>query len=82
MALAGKTPREACVGRTAKRRRIEPRPKWPHQLRRSSGHADDELRLAVSYIEGRKLLPVIDLKRAANYTEILTPELGGAPQRW
>lgn len=33
MALAGKTPRDVYDGRSAVRRRIEPRPRWPHRPR-------------------------------------------------
>jgi transposase InsO family protein len=58
--LGGRTPQEVCEARPAKRRRFEPRPKWPHGPRRR-----DHLRLAVSYVEGRKHLPVIELRRAA-----------------
>ncbi len=39
----------------------EPRPNWPY--RRGAGR--DKFRLAVSYFEGRKHLPVIELRRAA-----------------
>jgi hypothetical protein len=63
MTLAGKTPREVYEGGTARRRRFEPRPKWPHGRRRRPG--GDKFRLAISYVEGRKHLPVIDLRRAA-----------------
>ncbi len=64
MALVGKTPREVYEGRTQKRRRIEPRRHWPHgPVRRGTG--GDKVRLAVSYVEGRKHLPVIELRRAA-----------------
>jgi transposase InsO family protein len=65
MALAGRTPREAYVGREAKRRRFEPRPKWPHQSLRRRNHDNGKLRLVVSYVEGRKHLPVIELRHAA-----------------
>jgi hypothetical protein len=64
MALVGKTPREVYAGRAARRRRFEPRPKWPHQFRRS-GAAGSKLRLTVNYVEGRTHLPVIELRRAA-----------------
>jgi len=64
MALAGKTPREVYESRTVRRRRFEPRPKWPYPLRRRRA-SGDKLRLTVSYIEGRKHLPVIELRRAA-----------------
>jgi transposase InsO family protein len=62
MTLGGKTPQEAIEGRRRRRRRIEPRARWPHQGRRRSA---DKVQLAVSYIEGRKHLPVIELRRAA-----------------
>ena len=64
MGLAGKTPREVYAARAARWRRFEPRPKWPHRSRRSRA-SNIKLRLAVSYIEGRKHLPVIELRRAA-----------------
>ncbi len=64
MALAGKTPREVYENRTAKRRRFEPRPKWPQRFRRQRA-GGDRFRLAVNYVEGRKHLPVIELRRAA-----------------
>ena len=64
MAFGGRTPREVYEGRTVRRRRFEPRPKWPHQLRRWRV-GGDKFRLAVSYVEGRKHLPVIELRRAA-----------------
>ncbi len=64
MALVGKTPRQVYAGRALKRRRFEPRPKWPHRSRRYRDRSD-KLRLAVSYVEGRKHLPVIELRRAA-----------------
>jgi transposase InsO family protein len=64
MPLAGKTPRDVYDGRSAIRRRIEPRPRWPHRPRRSTGDAE-KVQLAVSYVEGRKHLPVMELRRAA-----------------
>ncbi len=64
MTLVGKTPREVYDGRTLKRRRIEPRPHWTHGLRRR-GAGGDKVRLEVSYVEGRKHLPVVELRRAA-----------------
>ncbi len=64
MTLAGKTPREVYTGRTAKRQIFEPRPKWPHRPRRR-GVGGDTVRLEVSYVEGRKHLPVVELRRAA-----------------
>ena len=64
MTLAGKTPREVYAGRKVRRRRLEPRPNWPHRPRRRKADGD-KIRLAVSYIESRKHLPVIELRRAA-----------------
>jgi hypothetical protein len=64
MALAGKTPRDVYDGRSVVRRRIETRPQWPHRPRRSTGDVT-KIQLAVSYVEGRKHLPVIELRRAA-----------------
>jgi transposase InsO family protein len=62
--LDGRTPREVFVGRTRRRRRIETRPRWPHQPRgRRPGGG--RLALDVSYVAGRKHLPVIELRRAA-----------------
>jgi len=60
MALAGRTPREVYDARPVRRKRFEPRPKWPHGPRRR-----DHFRLAVSYVGKRKHLPIIDLRRAA-----------------
>jgi len=60
--LDGRTPREVFMGKP-RRRRIETRSRWPHQPRgRSPG---GRLVLAVSHIEGKKHLPVIELRRAA-----------------
>ena len=59
----GRTPREVWCRRTARRPRIEPRPRWPH---RSKGCVSGRrLALEVSYVSGRKHLPVIELHRAA-----------------
>jgi putative transposase len=63
-ALAGGTPQEVYEGRAARRRRLEPRSKWPTTPRRR-GMDGDKFRLAVSYVEGRRHLPVIELRRAA-----------------
>jgi transposase InsO family protein len=63
MGLAGKTPHEIWSGRDRRRRRLEPRPKWPHRPRRDE--SGDRFTLDVSYVEGRKHLPVIELRRAA-----------------
>ena len=64
MGLNGKTPQDAYEGRARKRQRFEPRPRWPHRPhRRKTG--PDKFRLDVPYIDGRKHLPVIELRRAA-----------------
>jgi transposase InsO family protein len=61
--LDGRTPSEVFRGRTRRRRRIETRARWPYQPRgRSPGK---RIALDVSYVAGRKHLPVIDLRRAA-----------------
>ena len=62
MALAGRTPEEVYRARTPRRRRFEPRPNWPHQGRRDTG---DNFRLELSYVENRKHLPIVRLRRAA-----------------
>jgi putative transposase len=63
MGLGGRTPREVYGGRMRSRRRIEPRDHWFHRLR--SCRSDYRVSLAISYVEGRKHLPVIELQRAA-----------------
>jgi transposase InsO family protein len=64
MGLGGKTPQEVYEGRARRRRRFEPRPRWPHgRHRRKTG--GDKFDLDVTYIEDRKHLPVIELRRAA-----------------
>jgi len=63
-ALEGKTPQEVQAGRSVRRRRFEPRPDWPVAAGRCKRHRGT-LRLAVSYVEGRKHLPVIELRPAA-----------------
>ncbi len=63
-ALAGKTPEDICSGNSAVRPRLEPRANWPHRHPRIRADGD-KFSLAVSYIDGRKHLPVIDLRRAA-----------------
>jgi transposase InsO family protein len=64
MALAGKTPHEVYAGRAERRQRFEPRTRLRSRLRRRGGRPD-RLHLAVSYVEGREHLPVIELRRAA-----------------
>jgi transposase InsO family protein len=63
MGLAGKTPREVWSGRPTRRRRVEPRPKWPQRPRHHT--SGEKFTLDVSYVEGRKHLPVVELRRAA-----------------
>ena len=58
------TPREDADGRRRKTPRVEPRPRWPCE-RRLRARRGDRLRLRVSYVEGRRHLPVIELDRAA-----------------
>ena len=61
--LDGRTPSEIFQGRTWRQRCIETRERWPHQPRsRSPGK---KIALDVSYLAGRKHLPVIGLRRAA-----------------
>lgn len=61
--LEGRTPDEIATGRLRQVRRIEPRPYWRH---RSHGcDRGDGLTLDVSYVDGRKHLPVVELRRAA-----------------
>ena len=62
MVLGGKTPQEVYENRRRRRRKIEPRPRWPHRNRCRNA---DKVQLEVSYIEGRKHLPVVELRRAA-----------------
>jgi hypothetical protein len=63
MGLVGKTPQEISSGRSRGRRRFEPRSKWPHRPRhRCRG---TRFTLDASYIEGRKHLPVIELRHVA-----------------
>jgi transposase InsO family protein len=64
MALAGKTPSEVYAGRATKKPRLEPRPSWPLRPRRRRADSDS-FRLALSHVEGRHHLPVIELRRAA-----------------
>ena len=64
MHLAGTIPSEVYAGRKVRRQRFEPRPKWPRGTRRRKARGD-KFGLAVSYIENRKHLPIIELRRAA-----------------
>jgi transposase InsO family protein len=62
-ALNGNTPLELYRGRTRRRRRLEPRPRWPYCGRRRK--RGDRFQLAVRYVEGKQHLPVVELRRAA-----------------
>ena len=63
MALDGRTPDEVYRGRVRWVRCLEPRRKWPHRFRGNDG--GDKFQLAVSYLDGRKHLPIVELRRAA-----------------
>ena len=64
MALGGKTPLDLVRGNLRRRKRFEPRSRLP---RRSRDELETRapIRLAVSYVERRRHLPVITLERAA-----------------
>ncbi len=62
--LGGDTPHEACLQRATRRRRLEPRDRRIRGTRRRRT-AGDKFALSVSYVEGRRHLPVIELHRAA-----------------
>ena len=72
-ALAGRTPREVYDGvRPANAMpRLEPRPAWPTRSKCATPQAEIQgqrgakLTLAVSYLEDRTHLPVVELRRAA-----------------
>jgi len=72
MALAGRTPSEVYLGtRPANTEpRFEPRPKWPPRSPCASPQASiratcgTRLQLVVGYLEGRKHLPAVELRRA------------------
>ena len=71
--LRGATPDEVYVGawRRRERSRFEPRSRWPRSApyasprSRIAGPRGAELRLRVSYLEGRRHLPVVALQRVA-----------------
>jgi len=62
--LGGRTPREVYddTAPANARRRFEPRRRWPHAKPRDRC---DDLALLVSRFEGRKHLPIVQLRRAA-----------------
>ena len=61
--LDGRTPADIVAGRTCSPVRLEPRPRWPHRGRQPM--LRNAWKLDVGYVEGRKHLPVIALRRAA-----------------
>ena len=71
--LEGKTPREVYNGLIPRNAnpRYEPRPKWPLESHcaapqtRIKGKRGGRLNLVIGYLEGRKHLPVIELRKAA-----------------
>ena len=63
MALNGNAPREVYLAHVARRRQFEPRTGWRPVGRHGAG--GDRFRLAVSYVEGRRHLPIVELRRAA-----------------
>jgi hypothetical protein len=73
MALGGCTPREIyyAVPPANAKPRFEPRPRWPKRSPCASpqaavtGARGTKLRLVVGYLEDRKHLPVVELRRAA-----------------
>jgi hypothetical protein len=73
MALGGRTPREVHEGLQPANAepRFEPRRKWPTRSPCASqqapvkGKRGARLRLVVGYLEGRKHLPIAELRRAA-----------------
>jgi hypothetical protein len=72
-ALRGMTPREAYdeIPPANEKRRIEPRAHWPRRSRCASpqagirGESGAKVSLVVSYLEGRRHLPVVEVRRAA-----------------
>jgi len=73
MALGGRTPREVydALRPANVKPRFEPRPRWPKRSPCASPHTavkgtrGAKLRLVVGYLEDRKHLPVVELRRAA-----------------
>jgi hypothetical protein len=63
-ALDGRTPRKVHQVRKRSAPSIEPRPRWPSRRRRHVAHGH-RVRLDVGFLENRKHLPVIALRRAA-----------------
>jgi hypothetical protein len=64
--LGGRTPLEVYSGLAPAidEARIEPRERWPHRDRIRE-EAGEKLGLIVRRFEGRPLLPIVELKRAA-----------------
>ena len=72
--LGGKTPEEVCAGVSPsvnEKARFEPREKWPVKSRCASPQAPVEgapgarFELLVSFLGGRKHLPIVELKKVA-----------------
>ncbi len=61
-ALGGRTPAEIYVGSEARARTIEPRARWPVKGDQTRAQ---RIRLLVKFVEGRRHLAVVELKRAA-----------------
>ena len=61
-ALGGRTPTEIHVGSEARVRTIEPRARWPVEGDQTRAQ---HIRLLVKFVEGRRNLPVVELKRVA-----------------
>jgi len=61
--LRGRTPGEIYSGKRQRQPRIEPRERWPH--RPKGCVAGKRFALVVSYVAGRKHLPVVKLRHAA-----------------
>lgn len=72
-ALGGKTPNEMCSGVAPAnaKRRYEPRKEWPLRSpcadphTKVKGKRGARVQLVVGFLEGRKHLPIVELKRAA-----------------
>jgi len=62
--LDGRTPLEISSGRKKRWPRIETRPRWSRRRRGSRG-VTGKLALDVSYVGGRKQLPIVKLRRVA-----------------
>ncbi len=61
-ALNGRTPTEVYTGSTNQALPIEPRPSWPI---REESLRTKRVDLSLEFVEGRRHLPIVELKRAA-----------------